>query len=100
MQTVAVFQQCGSGERKIEGVRQFSSDRIELLVFSIDQELPEIIDDSTVFLPQDFEADLVLDFLKHRDLSHDLAELCGQKGIPVIASGKKIESKWAVKPPT
>ena len=99
-QKIVVFQQNGSGERKIEGVRRFGSKNIGLEVISFDQELPAIIDDSSSFLPEDLEADLVLDFLKHQDLSQDLAELCAKKNIPVIASGKKIQNKWAVKPPT
>jgi hypothetical protein len=100
MQRVTVFQQNGSGERKISAVRQYGGDIIVLKVVSIDGDLPEIIDDSRVYLPDRIDADLVLDFLVHRDLSLDLAELCASRNIPVIASGKKILSKWVITPPT
>ncbi len=43
---------------------------------------------------------LVLDYLKHPDLSQDLAALCRKKGIPVIASGKKIKGEGAYCPKT
>jgi hypothetical protein len=100
MQRVTVFQQNGSGERKISAVRQYGGDIIVLKVVSIDGDLPEIIDDSRVYLPDRIDADLVLDFLVHRDLSLDLAELCASRNIPVIASGKKILNKWVITPPT
>ncbi len=99
-QKVTVFQQQGSGERKIAGVRLYGGDIIELDVVSIDLELPPVIDDSSEFIPEDLAADLVLDFLKHNDLSQDLADLCARKSIPIIASGKKIDNRWVVKPPT
>jgi hypothetical protein len=99
-QHVTVFQQRGSGERKIAGVRLYGSDIIELEVISIDADLPPVIDDSSEFLPADLDTDLVLDFLTHSDLSQDLADLCAEKSIPVIASGKKTDSRWVVKPPT
>lgn len=99
-QKVTVFQQRGSGERKIAGVRLYGSDIIELEVISIDVELPPVVDDSSEFLPEDLDTDLVLDFLRHSDLSQDLADLCAQKNIPIIASGKKIDNRWVVKPPT
>lgn len=100
MQRVSVFQQKGSGERKIEAVRKYGSDMITLDIISIDEPLPDIIDDTSGYLPADLEADLVLDFLTHKDLSLDLAELCASKNIPMIASGKKIANKWVLTPPT
>jgi hypothetical protein len=100
MQRVTVFQQKGSGERKIEAVKEYSSDEITIDIISIDDDLPDIIDDTSPYLPGDLDTDLVLDFLLHRDLSTDLAALCAQKKIPVIASGKKIANSWASTPPT
>ena len=100
MQRVSVFQQNGSGERKIEAVREHGGDVITLEVISIDAELPAILDDTSPYLPADLDTDLVLDFLTHRDLSHDLAALCAAKSIPVIASGKKLTNKWVLTPPT
>lgn len=99
-QRVTVFQQNGSGERKIAGVRHYGGDIIELDIISIDGELPPILDDTSEFLPHQLETDLVLDFLIHSDLSEDLAALCADNGIPIIASGKKINNKWVMKPPT
>jgi len=99
-QKIVVFQQQGSGEKKIAGIRAYADDTIELDVISIDQPLPPIIDDGREYLPERLEADLVLDFLKHADLSHDLVALCDQQQIPVISSGKKIPSKWVITPPT
>ncbi len=99
-QHVTVFQQQGSGERKIAGVRLYGGDIIDLDVISIDDELPAVLDDSSAFLPADLDTDLVLDFLKHSDLSQDLADLCAEQNIPIIASGKKISNKWVMKPPT
>jgi len=100
MQRVVVFQQNGSGERKIAAVREHGSDIITLDIISIDEELEEVLDDTSPYLPVDLDTDLVLDFLIHRDLSHDLAELCARKNIPMISSGKKLSSKWALTPPT
>lgn len=100
MQRVTVFQQNGSGERKIEAVRQHGSDIITLDIVSIDDTLPDIIDDSRSYLPATIDADLVLDFLVHEDLSLDLAKLCAAQNIPVVASGKKIINKWVITPPT
>jgi hypothetical protein len=48
-----------------------------------------VVDDPERYIPEDFSADLVLDFLKHPDLSAHLAGICKKKNIPVIASGKK-----------
>ncbi len=99
-QRVTVFQQDGSGERKIAGVRLHAGDSIALDVISIDGPLPPVIDDTSAYLPARLDCDLVLDFLKHTDLSLDLAELCARNAIPIISSGKKIVNKWVLKPPT
>lgn len=99
-QRVTVFQQDGSGERKIAGVRQHAGDIISLEVISIDGILPPIIDDSSGYLPPSLDTDLVLDFLKHKDLSLDLAALCDYQQIPIISSGSKIDNKWVLTPPT
>jgi hypothetical protein len=99
-QKILVFQQNGSGEKKIEGIRQYGDNRFTLEVVSINETLPEIIDDTTKYIPQNFQADLVLDYLKHPDLSHDLAVLCRGRKIPVVASGKKLRIKGALTPST
>ncbi|MGD8366248.1 MAG: DUF166 family (seleno)protein DfsP [Desulfobacterales bacterium] len=99
-QRILVFQQNGSGESKIRGIRERGLDRIDLRVVDIDQPLPEVIDEGGEYLPERIEADLVLDYLRHPDLSHDLAERCRQQGIPVVASGRKIRIKGVLTPPT
>ena len=99
-QKIMVFQQNGSGESKIKGVRQYGGSRYILEVFSIDVSLPPVIDEMHGFLPKDIKADLVLDFLKHPDLSNDLIGMCSERKIPVVASGKKFQNKWPHTPPT
>jgi thymidylate synthase len=97
---IIVFQQNNSGESKIAGIRKFGEGRFDLHMISIDIPLPPVIDDAREFLPADIDADLVLDFLKHPDLSYDLARLCRDKGIPVVASGKKLKYEGVATPPT
>lgn len=87
---IVVFEQQGSGQFKIKGIREFGRNIIITDIFSIDASLSTFIDEPERFVTSRFVADLVLDFLKHPDLSHYLAELCRGKGIPVVASGKKI----------
>jgi len=99
-QKIVVFQQNGSGEQKIAGIRKYGSDRFNLEIVSIDTPLPAVIEDDQAYLPQDIQADLVLDFLKHPDLSHDLATICSRLKIPVVASGKKLRIKGIHTPPT
>ena len=99
-QRVVVFQQNGSGERKIAGVREYGADIIDLEIVSIDESLPLVLDDARNYLPEVIEADLVLDFLRHQDLSHDLVQICVAKSIPVVSSGKKRMGKQVMIPPT
>lgn len=100
LQKVAVFQQNGSGERKIAGVREYGADIIALEVISIDEPLPPVLDDARIYLPKTIDADLVLDFLRHQDLSHDLVQMCVERGIPVVSSGKKRSGERVMIPPT
>ncbi|CAB1085326.1 hypothetical protein D1AOALGA4SA_12814 [Olavius algarvensis Delta 1 endosymbiont] len=100
LQKILVFQQNGSGESKIAGVRKYGENRIVLEVVSIDDPLPPLLEDTSEYLPSEIKADLVLDFLKHPDLSYDLATLCRDLAIPLIASGKKLDIKGIHTPPT
>jgi len=100
MQKIIVFQQNGSGKSKIEGISKFGEEQYIIETFDVDDPLPPVIDDSSPYLPETIEADLVLDYLKHRDLSDDLSVLCQKLDIPVIASGKKITTGEAICPPT
>ncbi len=97
---ILVFQQNGSGERKIQGIRSYGKERFIIETVSINEALPPILDDTRDYLPSNIKADLVLDFLKHPDLSHDLAVFCRARNIPIVASGKKLRVKGALTPPT
>jgi len=100
MQKIMVFQQNGSGKSKIAGINKFGSRHFFIKTFDIDEALPPVIDDTSQYLPGTIDADIVLDYLKHRDLSDDLSLLCKKFDIPVIASGKKITTGAAICPPT
>jgi hypothetical protein len=100
MQKIMVFQQNGSGKSKIEGINKFGDKQFIIETFDIDEPLPPVIDDTSPYLPETIEADVVLDYLKHRDLSDDLSVLCKKMTIPMIASGKKITKGDAICPPT
>lgn len=99
-QKITVFQQNGSATAKIAGIRRYGPDLFDLQVVSIDEDLPPVLDDTAGLLPTDIQADLVLDFLQHPDLSQDLARLCRERGIPVVASGKKHKAEGLITPPT
>ncbi len=100
MQKIIIFQQNGSARAKIEGIKEFGQGRFSIETVDIDDSLPPVLDDSSPYLPKTLDADLVMDFLKHRDLSEDLSILCDKLNIPVIASGKKLTRGRAVCPPT
>jgi hypothetical protein len=99
-QKLLIFQQNGSAESKIKGIEKYGDGCFFLQVISIDTPLPPIIDDTSTYLPEDFSADLVLDFLQHPDLSHDLSRMCQERKIPIVSSGKKIMNNWIISPPT
>jgi len=98
-QTLLVFQQNGKGESKIRGIEKIGKDRFCIRKVEIDIPLPSVIDDATEFLPATIKADMVLDYLKHPDLSYDLANLCKSKKIPEVATRKKIKNEWTHSPP-
>lgn len=100
IQKILVFQQNGRGESKIHGITKYGENLFNLQIISIDKPLPPVIDDSIEYLPHDINADLVLDYLIHPDLSHDLGVMCINKKIPVIATGKKMHIKGVITPPT
>ena len=99
-QKLMIFQQNGSGEKKISGLKKYGEDAFDMEIVSIDEILPPVLDDTSEFLPDSLSCDLVLDFMRHDDLSTDLAALCSELKIPLIASGKKIVGKGALTPPT
>lgn len=89
-QRITVIEQNGRSEKKISGILKYGNGHFEVAVHTITARLPEIIDDGRQYLPKLRSSELVLDYLNHPDLSYDLAILCNQKNIPVVASGKKI----------
>lgn len=89
-QRIAVFQQGDSAKSKIAGLKKYGRENMDLHLYDMPLDLPPLIDNAEQYLPHDLAADLVLDYLKHPDLSEDLADLCAAKGISVVASGKKI----------
>lgn len=99
IQRILVLQQDHKAEKKIEGITEYGQGEFQLDVASLTSDLPPVIDDGVPYLPRDISADIVLDFLTHSDLSLDLAEICEQKKIPVVASGKKINNSWVYAPP-
>ncbi len=99
-QEILVFQQNGSGESKIQGILKYGENLFSIKTISIDENLPAVIDDATQYLPNDISADVVLDYLKHPDISYDLAIMCRDRNIPVVISGKKVRVKGALSPPT
>ena len=98
-QKILVFQQIASGEKKIAGIEQFGSKELSLQTFSINCPLPPLLDDTSPFLPDHLDADLILDFLTHPDLSYDLATLCKNHMIPLVATGKKTVLDSVISPP-
>lgn len=99
-QHIIVFQQNGSGQPKIDGLKKYGGELFELEVVNIDEPLPPVLDNTGDYLPKELACDLVLDFLRHGDLTTDLAALCVKNDIPLIASGKKITGKGLFAPPT
>ena len=98
-QKILVFQQNGSGSRKIAGIEKYGREFCHIKIFNIDQSLPEILDETSMYFPDTIRADLVLDFMTHPDLSYDLAGLCFKENIPVVASGKKEKRHGVFTPP-
>ena len=99
-QNIIVFQQNNSGESKIQGIRKYGGKKFKITTISIDSQLPEVIDNTKAILPQNIQGDLALDFIKHPDISLDLAMMCRERGIPVGASGKKMKISGVITPPT
>ncbi len=99
-QKIVVFQQNNRGESKVAGIAKYGMDRFSINIISIDAPLPPVIDDARSYFPGKIEAGLVLDFLIHPDLSHDLAIICAEQKIPIVASGKKIDVSGVITPHT
>jgi hypothetical protein len=85
---ILVFEQNGSGQDKIAGLQRYGQG-MEVTVVSIDAALPEFVDNPEEFIPSVLEADLVVDYLTHPDLSDFLLEQCQVQGIVAVAPGKR-----------
>ena len=88
-QQLVIFQERGSGEAKIQGIRDYGRDIVISRIIDITANLPDFIDEPEEYIPADLSGDLVLSFLKHPDLLDYLARLCRIEKIPLIASGRK-----------
>jgi hypothetical protein len=88
-QRILVFEQNGSGARKVAGILQYGNGRYDIRTIELPPGLPPVIDDADEYLPERLDADLVLDYVAHPDLSHDLAVRCTEQHVPYIGSGKK-----------
>ncbi|MCB2181089.1 MAG: DUF166 domain-containing protein [Desulfobulbaceae bacterium] len=89
MEKIIIFQQAGSGNAKIDGIKQYSRGIAITQIFDLPSGLPDFIEEPEPYFQEDFNGDLVISFLTHPDLLHHLALLCKTKNIPLIASGKK-----------
>ena len=98
-QHILVFEQRGSGQKKVQGIKEYGGERFAVRTIDISDDLPELVDNPEDYLPQVIEADLVLDYMLHPDLSHELARICRELKVPLVASGKKHEDGWSCTPP-
>lgn len=95
-----MFQQDGSARHKIEGIEIYGRGIVIHRIYDIRGPLPPIIDQPEEYLPDEIDGDLVLDFLRHPDISEALAKKCRSLGIPVVATGKKLRVEGVFTPPT
>ncbi len=95
---IVVFQRGERAIHKIAGIRKYGRGIEITEVFTVPEALPEIIDNPEEYISSDFEADLVLDYLYHPDLSDFLVEIAKRKGVPVVSPGRRITG--AITPPT
>ena len=88
---ILVFEQNGSGTHKTSAISRYGNSQDTIKIVAIDAYLPEFVDEPEEYIDGSFEADLVLNYLPHPDLSHYLIEICHTKKIPIVASGKHSE---------
>ncbi len=85
---IAIFQRGNFADHIAEGIRLNSDFKVS--VFSVPEELPQIIDEVEKYIKSDFKADLILDYLYHPNLTEYLIELAKSKGIPIIVPKRKV----------
>lgn len=99
LQRILVYQERGSGEKKIAGIEDYAPGLFELDVISIDDSLPAMIDEPETYFPNELQADLVLGFLRHPDLAAELLKRCKDAEIPFVASAKKYPAAFQLATP-
>ena len=99
-QRVVVVQQGTSGAKKIRALRRRGRGLVVTRVHQIPESLPPLLDDTTELLPERFDADLVLGFVRHPDLALDLAAICSRQGVPLVLSGHRVGGDCVMTPPT
>ena len=92
MMKVVVFQEQGSGERKLAGLKHYGQ-RLEIVrVVDIDGPLPDFIDEPEEWIGDEVDlggGELVLNFLKHPDLVDHLIAHCEKRHIPIVSAGAR-----------
>jgi len=91
---ILIFQRGGRGEHVREGIERYG-EGFEVRVERVPDALPQVVDEPESFirLPEDFEPDLVLDYLYQNELSQYLVELAAERRIPVVVPGRKVEGR-------
>jgi len=96
---ILAVQQGDSGRAKIEGIRRHGGDGFLLSTWDVPVGLPSVLDETEAYLPRELDADLVLNFVGHPDVSQDLIAMCRERGVPVVAPGQGENLGWAYTPP-
>ncbi len=96
---ILAVQQEDSGRPKIEGIRRHGGEGFVLSTWDVPGGLPQVLDETEGYLPEDIDADLVLNFVSHPDVSQDLIAMCSERGVPVVAPGQGENLGWAHTPP-
>jgi|Deesub1362A_J573_1020465.scaffolds.fasta_scaffold00350_25 hypothetical protein len=92
---VAVFQRGHSADHIVEGLKKYGD--VDVITISVDEFLPQIIDEPSEYIDENFEAELIIDHMHHGDLTDYLIEIAREKNIPIIVPNKKV--KGAITPP-
>lgn len=86
---ITVFQQNGTGEKKIQGIALYGEGLKVVEVIDFPTTLPDFIDEPEDYFPAHIKGGLVLSFLKHPDLADYAAHYCRRQGLAMIASGPR-----------
>ncbi len=96
---IMVFSQNNSGEHKTSGILEYGKGIEDLVIKNINDSLPDFVENPEDYISISFgDADLVLNYLGHPDLSFYLMEQCTKLQIPMVASGKKSDNKMVYTP--